>query len=94
MLPDPIRQHFLFEALRIDVDVVNLLLFSVWGAAGLPGIVKFLLRNAKTGKRGCRPGRSGVSKDRAFCRLPFGFIRPVGWRAPAGALSLAQRATP
>jgi len=44
--------RFLFEALRIDVDVVNLLLFSVWGAAALPGIVKFLLKRRRNRKAG------------------------------------------
>ena len=44
--------RFLFEALRIDVDVVNLLLFSVWGAAALPCLVKSILNRRKKRKAG------------------------------------------
>jgi uncharacterized membrane protein YeaQ/YmgE (transglycosylase-associated protein family) len=36
--------RFSLEVVRIDMDAVNLLLFSVWGAAALPGIVRLLVR--------------------------------------------------
>jgi uncharacterized membrane protein YeaQ/YmgE (transglycosylase-associated protein family) len=36
--------RFSVEALRIDVHTINLLLFSIWGAAALPGSVRFLAK--------------------------------------------------
>ena len=35
---------FLLEALRIDTNAVNLLLFSVWGAAALPAALRLMLK--------------------------------------------------
>jgi uncharacterized membrane protein YeaQ/YmgE (transglycosylase-associated protein family) len=36
--------RFSVDALRIDVHTVNLLLFSIWGAAALPASVRFLAK--------------------------------------------------
>jgi uncharacterized membrane protein YeaQ/YmgE (transglycosylase-associated protein family) len=36
--------RFAVDALRIDVHAVNLLLFSIWGAAALPASVRFLVK--------------------------------------------------
>jgi uncharacterized membrane protein YeaQ/YmgE (transglycosylase-associated protein family) len=36
--------RFSVEALRIDVRTINLLLFSIWGAAALPSSVRFLAK--------------------------------------------------
>jgi uncharacterized membrane protein YeaQ/YmgE (transglycosylase-associated protein family) len=36
--------RFSMDALRIDVHAINLLLFSIWGAAALPSSVRFLAK--------------------------------------------------
>ncbi len=36
--------RFLLDVLRVSVDDTNALLFSVWGAAALPYLVRFLIK--------------------------------------------------
>jgi uncharacterized membrane protein YeaQ/YmgE (transglycosylase-associated protein family) len=46
--------RFITEQLHFPLDYVNLLLFSVWGAAAPPAAVRLLLRRRRHSKSGSR----------------------------------------
>ena len=46
--------RFITEQVRFPLDDVNLLLFSVWGAAAPPAAVRLLLRRLRHSKSGSR----------------------------------------
>lgn len=57
--------RFSVDALRIDVHAVNLLLFSIWGAAALPASVRFLVKRHSEFNEHAPPERLGFSKGLA-----------------------------
>jgi uncharacterized membrane protein YeaQ/YmgE (transglycosylase-associated protein family) len=56
--------RFVLDALRVTVQDADAVLFSVWGAAGLAGLVRFVMKR--------REGRlsTGASRNAALSRTP------------------------
>ena len=54
--------RFLLDVVRVSVDETNALLFSVWGAAALPCLVRFLMKG-RDRRASARPSQTpGLAK--------------------------------
>lgn len=75
--------RFFLDVLRVHVEDSNALLFSVWGAAALPCLVRFLMK-----RRDSRASRQASQT----CRIarPPATIPPFGTTSSDGHVSTSQ----